>query len=80
MSGSGDGTLRFWNPRSGQPIGSPVKLDEALGQDAALSPDGSRIISAGGGGLLRLWDARSGQAIEVTMGHDALGDERCFQP
>lgn len=50
--------LRFWDAKSGRPIGAPLGHKSPV--DAiAFSPDGS----------LRLWDARNGQPIDASIGN-----------
>jgi WD40 repeat protein len=57
-SGDGDGTVRLWNPATGQPVGAPIQAGAQTAVIAvAFSPDGKLLASAGGDGTVRLWQA-----------------------
>jgi hypothetical protein len=60
VSGSSDKTLRLWDAKSGQPIGTPLRGHKSLVESVAFSPDGTRIVSGSSDKTLRRWDARSG--------------------
>ena len=55
ISGSGDGTLRFWDLATG----SAARICHIPGRDVhalAVSPDGNFVASAGGKPNLHIWD------------------------
>ncbi len=56
-SASDDGTIRVWDPESGNEL---FALRGHIGwiQDVCWSPDGRRIASAGDDGTVRIWEAR----------------------
>jgi WD40 repeat protein len=60
-------TVRVWDARSGRPVGDPIAFQEAV-TAAALSPDGSRVVTATGM-VARMWDARTGAAIGEPLRH-----------
>ena len=62
-SADADGTVRLWNPATGQPVGT-LRPPRGFGVDAvAFSPDGKVLASADGDGTVRLWNPATGQAI-----------------
>ena len=63
-SADGDGTVRLWNPATGQPAGAPLPAVTGGGVNGvAFSPDGKLLASAGGDGTVRLWDPATGQPV-----------------
>ena len=63
--GSGDGTVRLWNPATGRPVGV---LQTGSGWQGgvwalAFSPDGKLLAIGCGDGTVRLWDPAAGRPV-----------------
>ena len=55
-SADGDGTVRLWDPVTGQPVSTPQATSSNVGvYGVAFSPDGTLLASADGD-TVRLWD------------------------
>ena len=71
-SASWDGTIRFWNARTGRPLGAPLRAEQGKLTALAFSPDGRKLASGGEDGDVRLWDAGSrrpsGKPLEGPRG------------
>jgi len=67
-SGGGDGTVRLWNPASGQPAGVLLHASAQYGvHGVAFSPDGRLLASADGDGTVRLWNPATGQPVGAPI-------------
>ena len=67
-SGGSDGTVRLWNPATGQPVGVPLQASAQNGVSAvAFSRDGTLLASAGGDGTVRLWNPATGQPVGTPI-------------
>jgi WD40 repeat protein len=62
-SASGDGTVRLWNPSTGQEV---QKLEGHTGwvSAVAFSPDGLLLASASDDGTVRLWSLSTGEEAQ----------------
>ena len=65
-SADADGTVRRWDPATGQAIGTPLGAGFGTGggfNGVAFSPDGKFLASADADGTVRLWDPATGNPI-----------------
>ena len=72
-SAGADGTVRLWDPATGQPVAHLQAGTSATGgvYGVAFSPDGKLLASADGDGTVRLWDPATGQPVAHAPGHAA---------
>ena len=70
MTGCAGGGVRFWDVRSGQPLGQPAQLPADV-RAVALSPGGRIGLSGCDDGTARLWDVGTGHAVGQPMVHAA---------
>jgi hypothetical protein len=69
-SGSGDKTVRLWNPTTGQPVGQPLTGHTNRVCTVAFSPDGQLLASGSGDKTVRLWNPTTGQPVgQPLTGH-----------
>lgn len=67
VSASDDKTLRLWDAKTGNPIGSPLQGHTESVRSVAFSPDGRRIVSGSWDTTIRLWDANTCQTINTPF-------------
>ncbi|WP_459873110.1 WD40 repeat domain-containing protein, partial [Endothiovibrio diazotrophicus] len=65
-SAGNDGTLRIWDPRSGDNLLSIDASQHGI-RACAFSPDGAAIASVGDDGTLRIRDPRSGDEVPFRI-------------
>jgi RNA polymerase sigma factor (sigma-70 family) len=71
---SRDHTTRLWDLTSGRLLRKITSRHWML--SAALSPDGSRLVTSGLSDEVCLWDANSGELIYSLPGHGRMGGKR----
>ena len=69
VSGGDDGTIRIWNPASGQLLRT-IYAHDSCTNDLAFSPDGRLLASASCDQTIKLWDTSSWQQMATFTGHD----------
>ena len=65
-----DGTVRLWNPATGQPVGSPlppIPAPDGSVYGLAFSPDGKLLATADNDGTVRLWNPATGQPVGTPL-------------
>ena len=63
-----DGTVRLWNPATGQPAGAPLQTGaQGSVTGVAFSPGGKLLASAGGDGTVELWNPATGQPAGAPL-------------
>jgi WD40 repeat protein len=67
-SADNDGTVRMWNPVTGQPAGTPLLTNLTASTQASVSAvtfvrDGSLLASADNDGTAQLWNPVTGQPV-----------------
>ena len=68
-SAYGDGTVRLWDPATGQVVRAPLRAGTGPGsgvRGVAFSPDGKLLATAGGDGTVRLWNLATRQAAALS--------------
>jgi WD40 repeat protein len=61
-SGSGDGTVRFWDPATGEELSAARGHEESM-TCVALAPDGQAVVTGSGDSTLRFWDPATGREL-----------------
>jgi hypothetical protein len=66
-SAGGDGTVRLWNPATGQPVGAALHTSTQNGgvHVVAFSPGGKLLAAGGGDGTVRLWNPATRRPIAI---------------
>ena len=67
-SGSGDNTIKLWDPNTGEKIKTLTGHKRAV-IDVSFSPDGKTIASGSGDGTVKLWDVNTGEEIKTLRGN-----------
>ncbi len=79
VTGSHEGTARFWDVATGRPIGQPL-VHEAFITFLAFSPDGKTVLTGSLDKTARLWDATTGSPIGRAMVHQGQFSSASFSP
>ncbi|MCI0456949.1 MAG: serine/threonine protein kinase [Gemmataceae bacterium] len=85
LTGSEDGFVRFWNPRTGRPAGPPLRVQRGV-RFAAFSPDGKTLLTGNAldpfrnvyvaevhrsqaTGIAQFWDVQTAKPLGPPMDH-----------
>jgi WD40 repeat protein len=80
-SGGEDGTIRLWDPDTGNPMGAPLKGHTSAVKGLAFSADGETLASSGLDGTIILWNVGTHEPLAPPL-HGGHGDsqELAFSP
>ena len=73
------GTVRLWDPATGQPAATLHGHDGGV-STVVFSPDGRLLASVGDDRTVRLWDPATGQPAGTLHGHDGWVNTVVFSP
>ena len=77
VSASDDNTVRIWDAKTGQQVGSPLVNVTS----ASFSPDGRYIVSASADKTVRIWDTKAGVQVGSPLeGHTDYVTSASFSP
>jgi WD40 repeat protein len=79
LTPSADGTARFWDFATLQPIGLPLKSPGGF-RCAAFSSDGRTVLTGGSGWMARLWDVVTGRPLGPPLRHTSDVRSVAFSP
>jgi WD40 repeat protein len=68
-AGSGDGTIRLWDPTTGKRRGYFFFGHSGEVTSLSFSPDGKSLASGGKDATVRIWDVASARQVAALMGH-----------
>ncbi|NAS25769.1 AAA family ATPase [Herbidospora sp. NEAU-GS84] len=86
ITGHSDGTVRFRDPRTGQPIGASNQGHDNAVYAIAFSPDGTMFATGSsdrtttGSGTTRVWDTRTRQPIGAALPQNEWVTALAFSP
>ena len=66
ISGSGDGTIRVWDAKTGAAVGKPLKAHTRNVWSIACSPDGRHIVSGSRDNTIHVWDLFSHHFTQIS--------------
>ena len=69
-AGGGDGTVRLWNPATGQPVGAPLRATSSTVYGApavAFSPNGTLLATGELDGTVRVWNPAADRPVGAPL-------------
>jgi hypothetical protein len=77
-SGSNDGTIRFWDTATWEPLAVLHQGCNVYG--LSFAPDDARLAAAGADNMIHLWDVPTRQHVVELAGHAAYVHQVVFSP
>ena len=78
--GCSDGTIRFWEVDTGEPLRT-LKAHTSGVEIVAFHPNGRTLVSSGRlDGTIRLWNAATGDRLHTLTGHQGWINSLAFSP
>src|SRR5581483_11223380 len=74
-----DGTVKFWNAETGEPLRT-LSARPRTGAGAAVSPDGRWLALPGENHMIHLWDIQEDKPAGALAGHTDAIDLLVFSP
>ncbi|WP_146169426.1 nSTAND1 domain-containing NTPase [Actinoplanes italicus] len=65
----GYGTVRLWDPKTGNPVTEPLRGHTTRVRSVDFTPDGTVLATASEDATVRLWDTTTGEQIGLLSGH-----------
>ena len=76
--GNKDYSIRIWDAKTGEQIGSPLRGHTDPVSSVCFSPDGAKIVSGSWDKKVLIWDAASGEQLRSLRGHSDVVRSVCF--
>lgn len=80
VSASGDGPIKLWNMKTGEPYDRLQIQHSTLVNSVAFSPDGRLIASGDDGGIIKLWNLKDERSVVLPNTHDKAVTSVVFTP
>ena len=78
-SDGGKGTIKLWNPKTGDLLRT-LRGDQDFVYSVAFSPDGQTLASGGGKGRIQLWNPKTGDLLCTLISYQDSVNSVAFSP